>query len=215
MVETTEMGETGGANVAPVGALTAVADNVDTHLSLGSLNGRVCVAGGHGVALGVEQEVVDQSLHVLLHGGAGRRRDLVVLDTDGPGGHLVQALVDDAEGLAKLFHADEIAVVAVTVSADGDIKFDLVVGVVGLALADVPRNTGTTEHRTGEGEVEGFGSCNDTYTPQTFHPDTVVRQHLLGLVKTVAKLSSPLVDIVEEADGDILVNTTGADVGSV
>lgn len=158
---------------------------------------------------------MDERLHVLLHGGSGRGGDLVVLDADRAGGHLVEALVDDAERLSELLHSAEISVVAVTVGADGDVEFDLVVGIIRLALSDIPWHTGTTEHNTGEGKVKGLGSRDDGNTPQSLNPDTVVCQHLLGLVETVAELGSPLVDVVEKTNGDILVNTTGADIGGV
>lgn len=201
--------------MASVRSLATVTDDVHTHLSLGSLNGRVCLARGNGVTLGVEEEVVDEGLHVLLHGGSGRRRDLVVLDTDGASGHLVQALVDDSERLSELLHSAEVSVVAVTVGTDGDVELNLVVGIVRLALSDIPWHTGSSKHDTGEGEVEGLLGGDDTDTPQSLDPDTVVSQHFLGLVDTVAKLSSPLVDVVKKADGNILVNTTGSDVGGV
>ena len=201
--------------MAPVGTLAAVTDNVDTHLALGSPDSRVGITGRDGVALGVEKEVVDEGLHVLLHGGTGRRGDLVVLDTDRTSGHLLQALVDDAQRLTELLHADEVSVVAVAIGTNGHIKLDLIVGIIGLALSDIPRNTRSTQHGAGEGEVQSLGGRNDTNTPQSLNPDTVVRKHLLGLIDTVAELGSPLVDVIKKTNGDILVNTTGADIGSV
>lgn len=215
VVKATQVSETRGANVASIGALATVTDNVDAHLALGGLNDRVRLAGGHGVTLCVEKEVVNEGLHVLLHGGARRGSDLVVLDADGAGGHLVEALVDDAQRLAELFHAAEIAVVAVAVGADGDVEFDLVIGIVGLALADIPRDTGTAQHDTSEGQVQSLGGRHNTDATQTLDPDSVVSKHLLSLVDSVAELRGPLVDVVEKANGQVLVDTAGADVGGV
>jgi hypothetical protein len=215
VVETTQVSETRGTDVASVWALAAVTDKVDTHLSLGGLNGGVGVAGGDGVSLGVEKEVVDESLHVLLHGGTGRGGDLVVLDADGTSRHLVQALVDDSEGLAELLHTDQVTIVAVTVSTNGNIELNLVVGIVRLALADIPGDTGTTKHGAREGQVQGISGGNNTDTTETLNPDSVVSQHLFGLVNAVTELGSPLVDVIEKTDGNILVNTTWANVGSV
>lgn len=198
--------------VRPLGTIT---DDIDAHLALGCFDSRVGVTGRDGIALGIEQEVVDESLHVLLHGGAGRRGDLVVLDADGAGGHLVETLVDDAERLAELLHAAEVAVVAVAVDADGDVELDLVVGVVRLALADVPWHTRTAEHDAREGQVQGVGGRDHADAAQTVDPDTVVREHLLGLVNAVAELRGPLVDVIEQAERKILVDTSGTDVGSV
>ena len=215
LVEAAQVGETGCANLAAVRPLGAVGDDEDTHLTLGGFNSAIGLTRGNGVTLRVEQEVVDESLHVLLHCGAGRRGDLVVLDLDGTSGHLVQALVDDAERLAELLHAAEVTVVAVTVDADGDVELDLVVGVIGLGLADIPRDTGSTEHDTREGVVEGISSADDTNTLGTADPDTVVGQELLSLVNAVTELGGPLVDVVKKTNGKILGNTTGANVGGV
>lgn len=201
--------------MASVRSLTAIGDDVNTHLTLGGLDSGVGLTRGDGVTLGVEQEVVNEGLHVLLHGGSGRRRNLVVLDTDGTSRHLVETLVDNAKGLTELLHSAEVSVVAITVGSNRNVELDLVVGIVGLVLADVEGNSRTSEHDTSEGKVQSLSSRNDTDTPQSLNPDTVVCQHLLGLVDSVAELGSPLVDVVKKSNGDILVNTTGSDVGSV
>jgi hypothetical protein len=215
LVEAAQVGETGGANLATVGPLGTVGDDEHTHLTFGSLDGTVGLSRRDCVALGVEQEVVDKSLHVLLHGSTGRRSDLVVLDLDGASGHLVQALVDDAEGLTELLHTAEVTVVAVTVDTDGNVELDLVVCVVRLGLADIPWHTRTTKHDTGERVVESISSADDTNTLGAADPDTVVGQELLGLIDAVAELCGPLVNIVKKTKGKILRNTTGADVGGV
>lgn len=215
LVESTQVGKTRSTDLAPVGSLATITDQVHGHLALGSLNGRVGLTRRHRVTLSVQKEVVDQSLHVLLHGSTRRRRHLVVLNLDGARGHLVQALVDDAEGLTELLHTAEVAVVAVTVDTNGDVELDLVVGVVGLGLADIPWHTGTTEHDTGETHVQCIRSVDNANTLGSGLPDTVVCEKFFGLIDTVTELSGPLVDIVQKTDWDILRDTTRADVGGV
>lgn len=215
LVEATQMGKAGGTDLAAVGTLATITDQEDTHLTLGSLNGRVGLTRGNRVTLGEEQEVVDESLHVLLHGSTGRGHDLVVLDTDGAGGHLVQTLLDDAERLAELLHAAQITVVAVTVDTNGNIELNLVVRIIRLGLADIPGDTGATEHDTSETHIQSVGSVNNTNTLGSGLPNTVIRKQLLSLVDTVTELSGPLVDIIQKADRNILRDTTGANVGSV
>ncbi len=117
---------------------------------------------------------MDERFHVLFHRGAGRRGDLVVFDSDGAGGHLVETLVDDAEGLAELLHAAEVAVVAVSVYADWDVEFDLVVGVIWLALAYVPWYTTSSKHDAGERVVEGVRGGDDTDALGSTFPDSIV-----------------------------------------
>ena len=215
LVKPTQMGETRSTDLATVGSLATITDQEHTHFTLGGLNGGVRLTRGHGVTLSEEEEVVDQSLHVLLHGGTRRRADLVVLDLDGTSGHLVQALVDDAQGLAELLHTAEVTVVAVAVDTDRDVELDLVVGVVRLGLTDIPWHTRSTEHDTSEAHVQRISGVDDTHTLSSGLPDTVVRQQFLGLVNAVAELRGPLVDVVKQAKGKILGHTARADVGGV
>lgn len=215
LIEAAQMREPGGPNLAPIRSLAAVADDEDAHFALGRFDGAVRLPRRDGVALCEEQEVVDERFHVLLHRGAGRGRDFVVLDADGAGGHLVEALVDDAEGLAELLHAAEVAVVAVAVDADGDVELDLVVRVVRLALAHVPGYAAPAEHDAGEGVVEGIGGGDDTDALRSAFPDPVVGEEFFGFVDSVAELSGPLVDVVEEAEGKVLMDAAGADIGRV
>lgn len=123
--------------------------------------------------------------------------------------------MDDAEGLTEFLHTAEVTVVAVAVLANWDVELDLIVGIVWLSLADIPWDTGTTKHDSGETVVQGILCGNDTDTLGTGLPDSVVSQKFFNLVDAVAKLSSPLVDIVEETDWKILVDTAWTDVGGV
>ena len=121
--------------------------------------------------------------------------------------------MDDAEGLAELLHAAEVAVVAVAVDPDGHVEFHLVVRVVRLALADVPGHAAAAQHDAREGVVEGVGGGDDADALGPAFPDSVVCEEFFGFVDPVAELGRPLVDVVEEAEGEILVNAAGADVG--
>ena len=199
-------------NLTSIRPLTAVAHDEDAHLSLRRFDRAVGLSRRDGVAFGEEQEVVDERFHVFFHRCAGGWGDLVVFDSDGAGGHLVETLVDDAEGLAELFHAAEVAVVAVSVDPNRDVEFDLVVGIVRLALAYIPWHATASKHDAGEGVVESVGGGDDPNALGSAFPDSVVREQLFGFVDPVPELSRPLVDVVEEADGEILVNATRADV---
>lgn len=199
-------------NLTSIRPLAAIAHDKDAHLSLRRFDRAVGLSRRDGVAFREEQEVVDQSFHVFFHRCTGGWGDLVVFDSDGAGGHFVEALVDDAEGLAELFHAAEVAVVAVSVYADRDVKFYLVVGIIRLALAYIPRYAASSKHDAGEGVVESVGGGDDANALGSAFPDSVVREQLFGFVDPVPELSRPLVDVVEEADGEILVDATRADV---
>lgn len=123
--------------------------------------------------------------------------------------------MDDAQRLSELLHTAEVPVVAVTVDTDGDVELDLVVRVVGLGLADIPGDTGTTQHDTGETHVERISGRDNTNTLSSGLPDAVVGEQLLGLVNAVTELGGPLIDVVKETERKVLGNTTRADVGGV
>jgi hypothetical protein len=158
---------------------------------------------------------VDEGFHVLLHGGTGRGRDLVVLHTDGTSRHLVKTLVNNAEGLTELLHAAKVTIIAVTVDTDGNIELNLVVSIIRLRLADIVWNTGATEHNTSETHVERIGGVDNTDTLGSGFPDTVIREQLLGFVDAVTELSGPLVNVVQKTKRNILRDTTGANISSV
>ena len=174
LIEAPQMRKPRRPNLTPIRSLTAVAHDKDTHFALWRFDRAVSFSRRNRVTFCEEQEVMDEGLHIFLHRRTGRRGDFVVFDADGAGGHLVQALVDDAEGLAELFHAAEVAVVAVAVDAHGHVELDLIVCVVRLAFADVPGDTAASEHDAREGVVEGVGGGDDADTLCSAFPDSVV-----------------------------------------
>ena len=121
----------------------------------------------------------------------------------------------DAEGLAEFFHATEIAVVAIAIHAYWDIELDLIVGVVWLAFSHIPGDAAAAEHDAGEGVVEGVGGGNDANAFGPADPDAVVGEEFFGFVDAVAELSGPLVDVVQKAEREVLVDAARTDVGGV
>ena len=80
-----EMREARRADLAAIGLVGAVGDEIDAELALRRLDRGVDLAGRHVEALGVELEVVDERFHRALHLGALRRHDLAVDGRDRPG----------------------------------------------------------------------------------------------------------------------------------
>ena len=159
--------------------------------------------------------MVDQRLHVLLHRRAWGRRDFVILDANRARWHLVQALVDDPQRLPELLHPTQIPVITVSVDANGDVKLHLIIRIIRLALAYVPRHAGTPEHHAREAVVECVRGGDDADAFCSPDPDPVVGEEFFGFVDAVAELGRPLVDVVEETEGEVLVDAAGADIGSV
>jgi hypothetical protein len=78
------MREARRADLAAIGLVGAVGDEIDAELALGRFDRGVDLAGRHVEALGVELEVMDQRFHRALHLAALRRHDLAVVDDTGP-----------------------------------------------------------------------------------------------------------------------------------
>lgn len=213
LIKAAQMGEAGGADLAPIWPFAAIADDKDAHLALGCFDGAVGFSGGDGVAFGEEEEVVDERFHVLFHRGSGGRGDFVVFHSDGTGRHLVETLMDDSKGLPEFFHAAEVSIVAISVDAHGHVEVHLIVGIVRLAFPHVPGNARATEHDARERVVEGVGRGDDADALGAAFPDAVVCEEFFGFVNAVPELGCPLVNVIEEADREIRVHATGANVG--
>lgn len=190
------MRESWGTNLAPIRALATVADDEYTHFTLGCLDSTIGLAGWNGVAFREEQKVVDQSLHIFFHGGAGWRRNLVVFHAHRTRRHFVKALVDNAQRLSELFHAAQIPVITVAVHADRNIKFYLVVCIVRLGFADIPRYARPTQHDTAKRVVESLSGRHDSNILGSPLPDAVVGEEFFGLINTVTELRGPLIYII-------------------
>lgn len=123
--------------------------------------------------------------------------------------------MNNPQTLPELLHPAQIPIIAVAVDADGDIEFDLIVGIIGLRLADIPWDAGAAEHDAGEGVVKGIGGVDDTDTFCAPNPDAVVGEQLLSFIDAITELSRPLVDIIKETEREVLRDATRADIGGV
>src|SRR5262249_60361742 len=72
------------------------------------------------------------------------------------GFELLDALFHNRDRLAHFFHADAIAVVAISVLAHGNVELHLGVAFVGLGLAQVPGDAGSAHHHARESPGPGI-----------------------------------------------------------
>ncbi len=200
LVQRRQVREAGRADLQPVRLVGTVADDVDAELALRVLDRRVGLALGHVEAFGEELEVVDQLFHARLHVEPRRRRHLVVVGDHRAvvGAQPVDALLDDAVGLAHLFDAHQVAVVGVAVDADRNVEVHLVVDVVGLVLAQVPHDAGAAQHRAGEAEVQRALGRDDADADGALLPDAVVGQQRFVVVDALRETRDEVVDEVEQ-----------------
>merc|ERR550534_2937446 len=166
-------------------------------------------------SLGEQLEVVDERLHRGLHLSSARGHTLGVICPHVTGWHLVEALLNDPETLPHLRHPHEVAVITVTIAAHGHVKVDQVIGVIRGGLPDVILDTCAPEHHTAAAPVDGVLGGDDPDVDGSLLPQPVVGHHVLHLVQPLAELGDEFVDVIQEADRDILMYTSWSHVGCV
>lgn len=101
-----QIDEGGGADLEAVGNSTSLAVDVETKLSLRILCAKINLSSGRVDALGGDDEVVDELLHLLENLFLGWKGALAVDNIDRTIGNGVDRLTEDAEALAHLLDAD-------------------------------------------------------------------------------------------------------------
>jgi hypothetical protein len=89
LVHRPQVRKTRRADLTPVWPLAPITHDKDTHLTLRRLDRTICLPRRHRIPLRIQQEMVNQRLHVLLHGSSWRWHDLVILDLDSTRRHFV------------------------------------------------------------------------------------------------------------------------------
>ena len=183
------------ADLHAIRLVGAVGNKIDAEFPFRRFDHSVSLARGHVHAFGEEFEVVDQFFHILLHRDARRRRDLVAVAHHRAGiiAQPLDALLDDAVGLAHLFDTHEVTVIAIAVDADRNVELHAVVNFVRLLLAQVPLDARAAQH--GAGKAQRFRTLRRHHADAdgTLLPDAVIGQQ-----------SFVLVDISREAPREIL-----------
>ena len=149
-----EKGEARRPDLAAIGPVGAVRDEIDAELALRRLDRRVGLARRHVIAFGVELEVMDQRFHRLLHLGALGRRDFDLSTFTGPDGifsrHCLMILIDWR--ISSMRH--EIAVPAIAVAAHRNVEIHIGIGLVGLRTCANPTARRSPQHRPRYAPIE-------------------------------------------------------------
>ena len=210
------MGKRGRADLALVGPVGAVGDEIDPELAFRRLDRRIDLARRHVEALGVELEMMDQGFHGALHHLAPGRNDLVVGEYHGTlalgQAQLLQALLHDADGLAHLLHAHEVTVIAVAVLADRNVELHFRVAFVGLRLAQVPGGARAAHHHAGKAPVPGILLADDCDLHIALLEDAIVGEQALDVVANDEERVAEVPDVVDELRRQILMHAAGAEI---
>ena len=87
---------------------------------------------------------------------------LAVRDVDRAIGQVRQCLAENADALSHFLHPDEIAVVAVSDRADGNVEIVSLVVEVGIRFAHIVLNAGTAKVRAAQSPGDGVFLRDDT-----------------------------------------------------
>ncbi len=128
---------------------------------------------------------------------------------------LVAALLHDARRLAHLLHADEIAVVAIAVLADGNIEVHFLVAFVGLRLAQIPSRARAAHHHAGKPPGPALGERDDADVDVALLEDAVAGEQRLEIVADFEERIAEIVDVVDELRRQILVDAARPEIGRV
>ena len=209
-----QVGKAWGANLQAIRLVRTIAHHVNTKLTLGVLHRCIGFTFWHLKAFGKQLEVVNQRLHVRLHVFTGWRRNLVVFSDHGArvGTQPLHALLDQLIGLAHFSHAHQIAVIAVAGLTHWNVKVQLVVDLVGLLFAQVPRDARAAQHRAGKAHVQCTLRCHHANTHHTLLPNTVIGQQIFILIHTLGEAVGKVFNKVQQralAVGVELFNALG------
>src|SRR5262249_37166957 len=125
------------------------------------------------------------------------------------------ALFHDARALAHFLDAHQIAGEAVAGLADRNVELHAIVDVVGLSLAQIPRNARGADHRAAETPIDRLLRRPHADIDRAHAEDAVVVQQLLDVLDEGMELLDPGVDRTEHAGRQILVHAAGTEIGRV
>src|SRR5262249_39908492 len=205
-----KMGKGRRTDLALVGSVGAVGDQIDAELSFWCLDSRVDLSGGHVMTFGVELEMLDSRLHGAFHLRAKGWDDLAVFHRHGPltlrQTQSLEALLHDAYGLAHLLHANEIAVVTIAVLADRNIEFEVGIAFIRLSIAQVPGSTTAAHHDAGEAETPRIRQFDHADVDVALLEDPILGQKIFEIVAGLEEWVAKGPDIVDEFWWQILMH---------
>ena len=125
------------------------------------------------------------------------------------------ALLHDLHGFAHLFHADDLAIVGVAVLPHGDVELHLLVALVGLRLAQVPRDAGAAHHHAREAPGHGLVHGDDADVDVALLEDAVAHDEVVEVVDHLQERVAERLDVVDQRRRQVLVDAAGPEVVGV
>ncbi len=158
---------------------------------------------------------MDKRFHRGLHVRAFGRRDFAVRRVDRTFGHHLNALLDDAERLAHFIHADEIAIIAIAVLADGNVEVEFRINFVRLRAAQIPRHAGAAHHDAGKAPGLRIFRRHDADVGIALHENAVAREQRFEIVEHLLVRAAEIINVAQQFRRHILMDATGTEIGRV
>ena len=159
---------------------------------------------------GIELEVLDDGFHRTFHFTPSRRNDLVVAGGNEPLSvglaKLFNALFHDAHRLTHLFHAHEVAIVAVAMLTDRDVEIKLGVAFIGLRLAQVPCRSGAAHHHAGKSPSPCIGELDHANPDVALFKNAIAREQPIQIVHHTQKGIAKGLNVVNQLWRQILMH---------
>src|SRR5581483_9451454 len=129
----------------------------------------------------------------------GRLEDLGDLGHDRPLRDALDRLINDAQRLPHLLHANQVSVVSIAVCAYRNVEIEVLVRRVGLRFAQVPFHAAGAQHRSGDSQRHAVAGRDHAYALGALHPDAVGGQQLFVFVDLRLHVPGELLHVSFEA----------------
>ena len=144
-----------------------------------------------------------------------RQRDLAVVGDVRSLRQPLHRLAHDLAGLAHLRHPHAVAVVAVAHGSDRDLEIEVLVGRVGVGLAQIPRVAGRAQQRAGHAELEQPLLVDDADALRALQEDLVAVQQRLVLPDALLHVGDERERLALPSARDVLGDASHLDVARV
>src|SRR5450830_11983 len=209
-IQTLQMRITWRTDLQTIWLIRAIRHQINTKFTLRMFNGRICFASWNMETFREQFEVMDQLFHIRLHVHAVWRCHFVIIRNHRTLiiSQPLNALFDNAVGLTHFFNTNEIAIVAIAINTNRNVKIEQVVDFVWLFFTQIPLDTRTTQHRTSKSFCQCTFRTHNTDTNQTLLPNTIICQQRFVLVNITWKAISKIFNKIEQRTLAIFIHFT-------
>src|SRR3569832_470597 len=199
-IQRCNMGVTGRAYLHAKRLVGAVGNEIHAELALGMLHRRIGLARRHAVTFGEKLEVMNQRFHIGLHDFALGRHHFEILGDHRAriGTQPVDALLDDAIGLAHFLHPHQVTIITIAFDADRNVEVLVLVLFVSLFFAYIPFYAVSAQYRTGEAVLLRALGRHHADADGALLPDAVVGEQGFVFVYIGRKAPGEVFDEVEQ-----------------